>query len=275
MMMFRFFVFIFTVVIHLQAYSWNAIGHRLVAQIAYDNLTPEAKEMVNKYNRSLDSHNRFSNFIFAATWLDMIRSRDVHWYDHLHYMDIPFSLDDTPLPSISEVNALWAIKESLKTLSSKYSSIKDKGLSLRILVHVVGDVHQPMHTVSQISIKYPQGDLGGNLYPLGKNPIGANLHQYWDNGAGLLKKRSKKFRVANKAKQLEEKWPCNQSELTQNPYQWILESNKLAVSKAYAIQKGAVPDKKYQRRSQKLVERQIVFAGCRLAILLNSLSASK
>src|SRR5579872_7034439 len=97
----------------LSSYSWNAMGHQLVAQIAYDNLTPKAKHIVNKYNRSLDKFSPSHNFISSATWLDSIRTKDVHWFDTLHYIDIPFSKDGTSLISIQKINALWAINQAI------------------------------------------------------------------------------------------------------------------------------------------------------------------
>lgn len=275
MIMLRVFILILSILSHISAYSWNATGHRLIAQIAYDNLTPKAKVMVNKYNQSLDKRSRFSNFTVAATWLDFIRMKDVHWYDALHYMDIPFSLDGTKLPPVQENNALWGIHEALNGLSSNKSSIKDKALSLRILIHVVGDIHQPLHAVSQISKKHPKGDLGGNLYPLGKNSIGENLHRYWDNGAGILMPQRKKIQIQKKARLLERKWSCTLPNTIQNPEQWIKESNQLAVSKAYKIRRGSKPGRRYQLQAQKIVEKQLVFAGCRLSMVLNNIAASK
>lgn len=267
-------VFFFCLLLSWGVYAWNAIGHQLVAQIAWDQLTPEAKQMVNAYNRAFSKNKHFSNVIVAATWLDTLRAKDVHWYDHLHYIDWPFSVDGSVLVPVQENNALWAIQQAVSVLSSKYSSQKDKGLSLRILIHVVGDIHQPLHSATQVSKEHPKGDLGGNLFPLAKNNIGSNLHKYWDNGGGILLGQSQKNQIKNKAMQLEKKWACSIPNRTKSPKQWVKESNQLAQAAAYSISPGTKPDKKYQFNTQHLVEKQILFAGCRLGQILNQLAGA-
>lgn len=252
--------------------AWNAMGHHLVAQIAYDNLTPEAKQMCDTYNKAINKVYRSGNFVFAASWLDTIRKKDVHWYDTLHYIDIPYSTEDITLPSVPEINALSAIKQSLVVLKSNKSSLADKGLSLRILSHVVGDIHQPLHTIARVSNKNPKGDLGGNLFPLARNPMGINLHQYWDNGGGVLVGQAKSFQIQNKAKQLEQKWSCTQANSLKNPEQWVRSSNAIARTSAYSLNPHSIPSKRYQLNTQNISQKQILLAGCRLATLLNDVA---
>lgn len=256
-------------IIALNSNAWNALGHQLVAQIAYDNMSPEARKLCNKYNRSYTKISPASNFVVASTWLDVIKRKDVHWFDTLHYIDIPFSTDESQLPAQQKTNALWGVKQALSVLSSSKSSITDKGLSLRILIHLVGDIHQPLHTATKISKSLPQGDLGGNLFILSKNPIGNNLHKYWDNGGGILIGQSKKFQIKNKAHQLEKKWSCASATIQMKPEQWINASHQLALTQVYTLSPYTKPNKRYQLNAQKITEKQIVFAGCRLAKLLN------
>jgi hypothetical protein len=256
----------------LNNYAWNALGHQLVAQIAYDHLTPQAKKMCEDYNHYLDSFSPSDSFVDAATWLDRIREHDVHWFDHLHYIDIPYSNDQTKLPPLQEVNALWGIKQAILVLSSDKSSPFDKGLSLRILMHIVGDIHQPLHTITRVSKQLPKGDVGGNLFHLAPNSIGDNLHQYWDNGAGILIGQSKKFQVRNKAGQLEKKWTCKAATAQKKPQQWIKDSHGLAITQVYTMTSHQVPSKRYQLRAQNITQKQIFFAGCRLAMMFNNIA---
>lgn len=254
------------------SYAWNALGHQLVAQIAYDHLTPQAKKMCEDYNHYLDSFSPSPNFVASSAWLDQIRRNDIHWFDNLHYIDIPFTNDDTKLPSVQEANALWGIKQAILVLSSNKSSAFDKGISLRILTHLVGDIHQPLHTATKVSKQLPNGDMGGNLYHLTSNSIGNNLHQYWDNGAGILIGQSKKFQVRNKAEQLEKKWSCKQANIQKRPQQWIKESHQLAITQAYTISSHKTPSKRYQLKAQNITQKRILFAGCRLAVVLNDIA---
>ncbi|KGP63847.1 3'-nucleotidase [Legionella norrlandica] len=251
-------------------YTWNAIGHQLVAQIAYDNLTPAAKRMCNLYSHSRAKTS--NSFVKSASWLDSIRENDIHWYDALHYIDIPFSKDGTALPPQPEINALWGIKQSVKVLASNKAKVTDKKLSLRILTHLVGDIHQPLHTVTKINEKLPKGDLGGNLFQLGQNPIGNNLHKYWDNGGGALMGRGKLSQIKNKAKQLEKKWTCQLATKEKDPRQWVNASHQLALTQVYIVSPHEIPSKRYQINTQKITEKQIFWAGCRLAFLLNKIA---
>lgn len=252
-------------------FAWNAMGHKLVAQIAYNNLTPEVKQLCNEYNKAYAKGTPKSTFVSNATWLDSIRAKDIHWFDTLHYIDIPFSNDETPLPTLQEVNALSGINHAITVLSSAKTSKADKGLSLRILTHLVGDIHQPLHTVTRVSKQLPQGDMGGNLFPLASNSIGSNLHKYWDNGAGILIGRNKKSQIELKARQLEEKWLCSQVDLHAKPEVWIKSSHQLALNEAYNTIPNKRPSKKYQLNVQRITEKQIALSGCRLAYILNSI----
>lgn len=253
--------------------AWNAMGHQLVAQIAYDYLTPKARHLCNQYNRALNPAYRTGGFVKAATWMDYIRTKDNYWFDALHYINIPFSKDKTPLPPIQNTNAIWAINQAKAVLLSDKATMADKGLAFRILIHVVGDLHQPLHAASLVSQKLPQGDRGGGLFPLGKNRIGTNLHQYWDNGAGVYQGKHTKKNLETKAHQLEKQWPCDLANGQKKPKQWAEESHQLALAHAYTIAPGAIPDKQYQSDAQKLVQKRVAFAGCRLAWLLNKVTA--
>ncbi len=260
----------------ISSYSWNAMGHKLVAQIAYDHLTPEAKSMCDKYTRSYNGTAKKGNFVSVASWMDLIRKKDIHWFDSLHYIDKPFTLDNSSLPVIQDANALWGIKQAIIVLSSDKATLADKGLSLRILTHLIGDIHQPLHTVTQVSKKFPQGDLGGNLFPLGKNPVGNNLHKYWDNGAGILMGRSKQITVQNKARKLENKWSCSSlAYKAKKPYQWVNASHQLALKEVYKVAPNKIPGKSYQINAQNITQKQVFLAGCRLASVLNEIASQQ
>lgn len=270
--MMKFFIALFFAFGVISSYAWNAMGHQLVAQVAYDNLTPAAKNMCDKYTRSYNTKSSGGSFVSAASWMDSIRNKDIHWFDSLHYIDKPFTLDDSPLPEVQASNALWGIKQAIIVLSSDKTSLADKGLSLRILTHLIGDIHQPLHTVTKVSKKFPQGDLGGNLFKLAKNPIGDNLHKYWDNGAGILIGQRKKFQVQNKARQLESTWSCTMANKETKPRQWISASNQLALKEVYKVAANKAPGKQYQLNAQNITQKQILLAGCRLASILNEIS---
>lgn len=254
------------------SYAWNAAGHKVVAQIAYDNLSPKAKAMCSKYLRSRTHNTPDSSFVRSSTWMDEIRFRGIYWYDVMHYIDIPFSPDGISLPPVETTNAIWAIKQAISVFSSKKTKYPDKRFALLLLIHVVGDIHQPLHAVTRVSAEHPNGDLGGNLFPLGSNSVGNNLHKYWDNGAGFLLGKYDAKKVKKTAHDLEHQLSCSSINTEIDPKKWANRSHKLAIKNSYQLNPKESPSKKYQTNAQTLVQKQLVFAGCRLAALLNKLA---
>lgn len=264
-------VVVFLALQSTQGFSWHSGPHRLIAQIAYDHLSHHAKQTFNHYNEALDKQYEPQDFVNVSNWLDELHQSDVHWFSKMHYLNWFFSEDGSPLPAIQEVNAVWAVDEAIKVLQSPRASDFDKGLSLRILIHVLGDLHQPLHVATRVSQKYPAGDRGGNLVKLGKNAIASNLHFYWDSGGGYFipNIQYSNEQIKNMAQQIETLRPCNPDEMVNDPNQWANESHELALKVAYKINEGEVPDKQYQEKTQAIAEERMAIAGCRLASLLN------
>jgi S1/P1 Nuclease len=266
----RFFTVLISSCIINSGYCWNALGHRLIAQIASRHLTAHAKRVYNQYNHALDSVYRRQNLVNASAWLDSLREP---WLQEKHYINLPFSQDGTPLLPPNKINAISAIEEARASLQSNSSTDFAKGFSLRILLHVVGDIHQPMHAVNQFSAEHPKGDQGGNLVHLGRNQIATNLHTYWDKGGGFLAK-SRHYsnrQLRKKAYKIEKRWPCELTKMNLDPKTWAQESFEIAVNKAYQLKAGQKPNKTYQNMVKNLTEQRISLAGCRLAAMLNKL----
>lgn len=257
-----------------QGFTWNALGHRLIAKIAYNQLTPKAKCTFNRYNRAVNKSFTPQNWVNAAVWLDTIRYQKIEKYNSMHYVDWYYSEDGTSLPPFNQINAISGINQSMDTLKEPSANNLNKGLALRVILHVVGDIHQPMHTISQVSREYPEGDRGGNLVILSKNSIAKNLHSYWDNGGGYLKLKTPKKRnpsIKKMAAQLEHEYPCSSLSLTIAPTEWAKESHELGI-KAYQLLYHNIPYHYYQITTINIVKKQIALAGCRLGALLNAIA---
>lgn len=254
--------------IQATGFCWNGLGHRLVAQIAYNHLTAHTKQIANLYNQTLNKGHYHQNFVNAAAWLDWLRDDELLVK---HYINLPFSIDGTPLLPPNKSNAITAIKESILILKNQATVMNEKGFYLRVLLHVVADLHQPMHAVSQFSKFHPYGDKGGNLFRLKSNRIASNLHAYWDKGGGFLtaKQKYSKAQLIRKAYNIEKKWPCELQKMNLNPIKWANESHQLALTEAYQLKLGEKPNNAYEKKVKKITEQQIALAGCRLAALLN------
>src|SRR5579862_8730655 len=76
------------------SFAWNAYGHMLVAEVAYQNLKPAAKDKVDSLVAALhEQYPNVSTFDQLADWLDTLSSQSIHAYSRWHYIDLAFSLD--------------------------------------------------------------------------------------------------------------------------------------------------------------------------------------
>jgi hypothetical protein len=149
------------------AFAWGQNGHRITAQIAYQHLTPTAKKAVAAL---IDDE----NFVELSTWPDHIRS-DPEW-DHAepwHFMSVD---DDAAISSLTpplEGNILSKLEDFERTLRNSSPSKKDKRDALAFYIHLVGDIHQPLHVGRK-------EDAGGNRFQVMWFDEETNLHKLWD-----------------------------------------------------------------------------------------------
>lgn len=277
----QFFVLCFLIVGSQACLAWGAVGHRVIAQIAYDHLTPHAREEVERLNHALDNIAQTHTFATSANWPDWLFGHDITAFASWHYIDRGYSQDGTTVPSFDTHNVVWAINQSTRVLQSSRSNDIEKAIFLRFLIHFVGDIHQPLHCIDRYSREYPEGDDGGNLFLIdaGKTP---NLHKLWDKGAGYFESffksyphRAKQINVI--AEEIEKRFPM--SELKQqlmitDPNTWSLEGFQLAKLYAYSLEPGSKPSPEYILKAQEIVAKQSALAGYRLAQLLNRVVGS-
>lgn len=253
----------------LPVFAWSAIGHRVIGRIAYDYLTPKAKRHYAHINQILNTERHHFNLITASVWLDLLYNQQLMSLRPMHYIDIPFSIDNTALPEISSGNAVTAIRSASVTLTDPGASIWEQAIALRILLHVVGDIHQPLHTTTRVSAQHPDGDRGGNDFKLGKNKVAPTLHRYWDRGGGLLQQPMSSVEITQLARTIEGLWVCPPEDF--DAMHWAAESHDIALKQVYALEENTTPSYEYQQTTQDISKRQLVYAGCRLAALLNHL----
>lgn len=301
------------------ALAWGPIGHMSVAYIAYLRLTPETKARVHdllKLNpdyanwekqipagTSPDDYDRMI-FMMASIWPDDIKGEpqysddgtdegntpvgatsaqnlgysDLLRHKYWHFLDTPFSPDQTPLPTTPAPNAETEIEAFRKVLaSSKPDELKSYDLVW--LLHLVGDIHQPLHAVTRVTLAHPKGDAGGNFVKL-FGDASSNLHGYWDNLPGSdCKYCNDKVPCINRAVVYAKTLPpvsAKDGDNTQTAV-WVHESAELARDKVYRDPIGSadepytiVPMSPYDVQAYKLAQKRIALAGTRLAQLLNT-----
>ncbi len=269
--MLKFLVCLTALVFASQSFAWSATGHKVIGQIAYGHLSPHAKRKYAHLNQYLNQQHRRYSLVAATVWMDDLYDPRYLALKPMHYIDLPESVDGTPLPKVAPMNAVIAIQQASAVLGDSNASEEAQAIALRILLHVVGDIHQPLHTITRVSQAHPRGDRGGNDFRLGKNKVGRNLHRYWDKGAGLLPPKLSSSEVKQLAKTLETQWACPAPDL--DVMHWVQASHALALRHAYAIEENSSPSPVYEENAQRDVQQQLVFAGCRLALFMNHLAS--
>ncbi len=287
--------------ISIAASAWNGRGHMIVAAIAYQELTKEKQESITdilihhpEYKRKWKADYQVVKneaelglylFMRASVWPDNIKSNKHpdHKYNapRWHYMNyelrFPYSGE---LKVMDDYNVLQAIKVNLNTFYDHDTPLDQKAIALSWLIHLVGDIHQPLHTSSLFSDQFPKGDRGGNLFWIKANGA-VKLHSYWD---GLMGRSTKVRDVLNEANLIKSTDTKGTPTVEMNPAIWSQESFKLARKKVYLdgeLQGSSdkenalsVPEN-YGKESKKVGEQQVSLAGYRLASLVGHTYRSK
>lgn len=160
------------------AYSWWETGHRTVARLAVAYLTPAARTRIARILSVPDTPDSVADALaVASTWADETKSQTGtgSW----HYIDLAIQDSRSDIPARCKDDncapariRLFASELKSHPQASRWSELD----ALRYVVHLVGDVHQPLHDISD-------ADLGGNCELL-QPPFGKakNLHALWDGG---------------------------------------------------------------------------------------------
>jgi hypothetical protein len=271
------------ILISFNLYAWNALGHMLVADIAYQNLQPTIRLKVDKIVADLSKEYPYiTEFSQIAPWPDSLRAQRIEIFTHWHYIDSALSKDGTPVKDLADTdNIVWAIDHIKPIVNNAKANPAERARFLAFLVHFVGDVHQPLHTVGLISSKHPDGDRGGNLYMIkytqGKL-TSMPLHKLWDGGFGEFTNDLSKTHVTTLSREISAQYP--ESFFGLKPSQsvtadWAKEGMVLAQDFVYSTPENESPSDTYLTKGQQISKQQIALAGYRLANLLNQLLADK
>ena len=145
--------------------------------------------------------NRSQTMIESACWADDLKSKkfNMHLWDEWHFVNSPFIPNGT-FPQINftktVIHAVNSLNEAHKVLSTNVDlNTAERALFARYLVHLVGDIHQPLHAVAMYNGSYPNGDAGGNFVKINllNGTKNYNLHSFWDSGALRVQNDSYKF----------------------------------------------------------------------------------
>lgn len=235
--------------------SWGPIGHDTVAKIAADHLTPKAKAAVEKL---LDGQTMPQ----VSNYADQVRSDETAG---LHYIDLPGGLNyEAFVKTIMEMktqNAYSAILKLERNLANPAISEKEKSIDLKYLIHLVGDIHQPMH-VSHTA------DRGGTDIRVTFNGRDYNLHSLWDGG--IIAERETNYvqlaAACDTATPEQIKQWQNDALIT-----WAWESYQISEQLYAEAAKQKHLNNAYYSKYMSVIKQRLLQGGIRLAGLLNTI----
>lgn len=267
---------LFLCLMSFSCFAWNALGHMVIANIAYANLTPTAKTKVDSIVTSFShEYPDIQNFEQLADWPDSLHSQRIEFYTHWHYIDNPISLDGTPTQNVIDTdNAVWAVNELVPVVKNNNSNVFERARSLAFLAHIVGDLHQPEHTVSAFSRAHPNGDKGGNSFTLGYQGQSKNAHAVWDEGVGVFEGDATQDQINQMTQTLTTLYPASSFGVKVKdvkPDDWQQEGIQNAQNFVYDTVEGKQVSSSYMTLGKQVAGQEAALAGYRLAALLNSL----
>ena len=262
--------------------AWDEGGHLLIDAIAARKLRPEVIQKMDALLPLLDTRfhqGRPYDLVTAGAWLDDMRglgkaSPGSRW----HYIDVPCAGDafvEPPPP-----HALWALDQATEILRSKDAEPKARAEALAQIMHIVGDIHQPLH----VADRHDKGGNGVPIAPLTADGAGpANLHAFWDAAYRYDAKEGqiREHRVTTEqVLALRAGAPKDNLVLaSQHPWrEWARETHVIACESAWP--KGWLEGNKHEpvqltpefiHASHEIALAQVAKAGERLAALLNDL----
>ncbi|MFT5592114.1 MAG: hypothetical protein ACI8SR_000471 [Oceanicoccus sp.] len=233
--------------------AFSDLGHKMVAAAAWQQLTPFAKQTVERLLGSGEA-----NFIEASVWADRIKSNEeFNYLKPLHYVNMPKNAANYRQARDCKKNK--CVVEAIKDFSriAKTGSEKEQTLALRMLIHLIADVHQPLHAGLF-------EDRGGNWYEIKYEGSSMTLHKFWDNH---VVKRFDQDAFAGAQKIIANDVAVDVS----NPVKWAEESHVIVVDSVYLAEENNVLSDEYLLMADTIMQQQLSRASWRLAMWLNTL----
>jgi hypothetical protein len=316
------FFLIFITTFSQNIFAWDDAGHKLTAYIAWQQMNPQAREKAIKIlmaapedsqlmmlyptpvdieissypigTRSKDSKWR-DLFMVTSYWADIVRERKYpmrYKYHHgtWHYLDtfwrevngkVEVMTDEKP----DKENAVERLFHFDKVLKDAVSKDSEKAIALAWVLHIAGDIHQPLHASGRNTPEDPKdGDQGGNTFSLSPKDTprnkAENLHWYWDSI--IVRNIARKNDTSDAeyllpiAAKIMKKYPLAmmQNRLAIGKFdQWQQESFQVAAAKLYpkTLIRFETPTEAYKKMAFKVAEEQIAIAGYRMGVMLNEI----
>jgi hypothetical protein len=235
--------------------DWGKTGHRAVGEIASKHLSRKARKAINDL---LDGTSLAEVSIYA----DEIRSDSKYRaYGPWHYVNVPFDTTYAEAEKNPNGDIIVAINECIAKVKDEALSKDDRAFHLKLLVHFIGDLHQPLHTGRS-------EDKGGNDIQVRWFGEGSNLHRVWDSEMIDFYKMSYSELSSNRedlTKTQIKQWQAG------SVIDWANESRALVQTVYKTANSGDKLGYVYMYENFPLVRTQLHKSGLRLAKILNNI----
>jgi hypothetical protein len=290
--------------------AWDGTGHMIIGQIAYDRLNDKARARVDELASKIQKDGVPYNGVNICCWADDIKDRKSKspfqgQFRPWHYIDIsclqtdPDVLAHPAALTTTNGDVITALNHCVDLIKNKETDalVPNEAVALALVMHFVGDVHQPLHTTARYNPhpkpddKY-KDDAGGNGISVTNlaDTQWPNLHTFWDeayrrfyeNGEVKASPALSETNAVDSPemkewmKQLQPYAPVK-PDLQFDAKKWALETHEIACAQVYGTlgepygARDIKLQEKYVTESVSTARRQIVLAGHRLAELLNKL----
>jgi hypothetical protein len=302
--------------------AWNATGHQVVARIAWNTMTPAVRQRAVTLLEAAPSDaclvdllpadarplaaRRRAFFLQASTWADIVRPGEndtractrfnrADWH-YINYFwegisgatgaDRPRERTDLTPPASNVVAQLPLLRAFTACGTAQCGTTPaDRAITLAWILHLVGDMHQPLHTNARITSQpnEQKGDQGGNLFVLQAGPPVLRLHGYWDSivdrSVPRLDEESQSAYVGRVAASVTRKHTRAAALARLRPGDfdaWAREGFETAKMSVYpaTLTRGELPGEEYRVQAFRIAEQAIALAGYRLGDLLNRMLGS-
>lgn len=162
------FSFLLVSILNVSSFGWGATGHRATGHVANKYLSKNARKAIERILKG-------QSLAMASTWMDEIKSDST--YDHMsdwHWVTIPYGLTYEQAEKNRNGDIIQTIERVITELKSKKLSEAEQAERIKILIHLIGDIHQPLHVGGR-------DDKGGNDVKVTWFRTDSNLHRVWDS----------------------------------------------------------------------------------------------
>jgi len=240
------------------ALAWGKTGHRVIGKIAEPFLTAPARAGVKKILGA-------ETLAEASNWPDFMRADPAPFWQHdagpWHYVTVPRSKTYDKVGAPPEGDAVTALQRFSSVVRDPKTSLQERQLALRFIVHIVGDLHQPLHAGNG-------SDKGGNDVRVTFQGRPTNLHAVWDSGlideAQLSYSETAAWLGARITPVETARWTIT------DPRVWIAESAELR-DRIYPVEGAEKLAYQYVYENTPRMEMRLKQGGVRLAVCLNKL----